>query len=118
MGRDAVYGVGDFFKYLPQNTVDVFQLLKGEGESLFDDLLHDITHPADFFSDVGDTIVNAASDTVDGIKDFVEGLPGDAKTCWDIVDWAAQGLPNDIVHDVTHPADTISDAWDAVTGLF
>jgi hypothetical protein len=118
IGRDAAYGVGDFFKYLPDNAVGVFDVLKDEGKSLFDDLLHDVTHPGDFFSDVGSTIVNAASDAADGIKDFVEGLPGDAENLYTLANWMTGGIPDDIVHDVTHPADTISDAWDDVKGLF
>ena len=118
LGRDAVYGIGDFFKYLPDNLVGEFNVLKDVGTSLFDDLVHDVTHPADFISDVGDTIASAASDTGDAIKDFVEGLPGDAANMYGLADWMTGGALDDVVHDVTHPVDTISDAWDDVKGLF
>ena len=115
IGRDAAYGIGGFFKYLPDNTVGVFDVLKDEAKSLFDDLLHDVTHPGDFFSDVCDTIVNAASDSADAIKNFVEELPGDA---YYLASWMTGGVSDDILKDVTHPADTISNAWDDVKGLF
>ena len=118
IGRDAAYGIGDFFKYLPDNLVGEFNVFKDIGTSLFDDLLHDVTHPGDFFSDVGDTIVDAASDTADAIKSFVEGLPGEAASMYGLADWMTGGALGDVVHDVTHPADTISDAWDDVKGLF
>jgi len=118
IGRDALYGVGDFFKGLPGMAELTFEVFKYEGESLFNDLVHDVTHPADFISDVGDTIYNAASDTGDAIKDFVEGLPGDAEAAWSLFNWGTGNVPNDIVHDITHPADTISDAWDDITDLF
>ena len=115
IGRDAAYGIGDFLKYLPDNTVGIFEVLKDEGKSLFDDLLHDVTHPGDFLSDVGDTIASAASDSADAIKNFAEELPGDASA---LASWMTGGLSDDIVNDVTHPADTISNAWDDVKGLF
>ena len=118
IGSDALDGIGSFFKNLPGAAEGIFEVLKDEGTSLFDDLVHDVTHPADFLSDVGSTVAGAASDAADGIKDFVEGLPGDAANLYDTVNWLAGGIPDDIVNDVMHPADTISNAWDDVKGLF
>lgn len=115
MGEDAVSGVGDFFsKGLPSFSEFAFDVLKGTGESLFNDLVHDVTHPADFVSDVGDAIKNTASDAADGIKDFVEGLPRDAEMVWDIFNYATDNVPNDLIHVITHPKEAISTVSDAL----
>ena len=115
MGEDAVSSVGDFFsKGLPSFAEFTFDVLKGTGESLFNDLLHDLTHPADFISDVGDAIKNTASDAADGIKDFVEGLPRDAEIGWDVLNYATGDVPNDLIHVITHPKEAISTVSDAL----
>jgi len=103
-----VYGAGDFFKGLPDNAAGCFDVLVGGGESLFNDLIHDVTHPGDFISDVNDSIDNAVSSAGGAIDNFVEQLPGNV---YGLADWATGGIPDDISQGA-------SDAWDDLKGIF